>query len=59
MAKDKFAANANRVDPYKSFKFRLKTAAVGAGNIIRRVTRLPIDRLRQALSRASDSKPPD
>jgi predicted transcriptional regulator len=52
MAKDKFAANANRIDPYKSFRFRLRKAVVDSGKTIGRITRLPINRLRQALRRS-------
>ena len=52
MAKDRIAANANRIDPYKSFKFRLRKAVVDSGRTIGRITRLPIDRLRKALGRS-------
>lgn len=51
MAKKKPVPKVGRRDPYKDFKFRLKTAAVSVGRGIGRVTALPVDRLRKALSR--------
>lgn len=56
MAKDKFAANANRIDPYKSFRFRLTKALTGYGKSIGRVARLPLNRLQQVLSRVDKGK---